>query len=139
MCIRDSPYHPLTKEWVSIGNRFYGGFSIANTETRASALFSVDFVASYEGDGFSHWVGRAVTGIGLARSPTATVQPPVLEIEVNKFADLNGDGCVNFDDFLILAINIGLAGSYEDGDLDGNGMIEYADFLLFSAALDLDC
>lgn len=47
--------------------------------------------------------------------------------------DLDGDGQVNFPDFLILAANFGREdASPEDGDLTGDSHVDFADFLLFS-------
>lgn len=48
-------------------------------------------------------------------------------------ADLNNDGTVGFDDFIILSANYQnevTAGS--DGDLDGSGIVDFQDFLLLS-------
>ena len=47
--------------------------------------------------------------------------------------DANGDGNVDFGDFLILSSNFGESGSYTEGDFDGNGAVEFADFLSLSS------
>ena len=48
--------------------------------------------------------------------------------------DLNGDGEVNFTDFLTLSSNFGTdVVSHEQGDIDCNGTVEFADFLLLSS------
>lgn len=48
--------------------------------------------------------------------------------------DVNGDGNVNFADFLKLSANFGKPErSQAEGDLDGNGKVEFADFLILSA------
>ena len=47
--------------------------------------------------------------------------------------DINGDGDVDFRDFLILSANFGKSGTLLEGDLDGDGSIAFADFLLLSA------
>lgn len=47
--------------------------------------------------------------------------------------DVDGNGKVEFADFLILSQNFGQdVSSRSEGDLDGNGKVEFADFLLLS-------
>ena len=47
--------------------------------------------------------------------------------------DLDGNGTVNFDDFLILSSNFGLeVGSCAEGDIDGSGTVDFNDFLTLS-------
>lgn len=47
--------------------------------------------------------------------------------------DLNGDGRVGFDDFLILSDNFGSeVTSHEYGDIDCDGSVQFADFLALS-------
>lgn len=48
--------------------------------------------------------------------------------------DANSDGQVDFDDFLIVAMNFGREGdlTFEDGDFDGNGLIDITDFLILA-------
>ena len=47
--------------------------------------------------------------------------------------DLDGDGTVQFGDFLILSASFGTSGQYTDGDLDKSGEIQFGDFLILSA------
>ena len=47
--------------------------------------------------------------------------------------DADGDGQVQFSDFLILSTHFGGEGQYTDGDFDGNGQVQFADFLLLSS------
>ena len=48
--------------------------------------------------------------------------------------DFDGNGSVEFADFLVLSSNFGTAVSnYEDGDIDCNGNVEFADFLVLSS------
>ena len=47
--------------------------------------------------------------------------------------DTDGNGQVEFTDFLVLSANFGQAGNYTQGDFDCDGQIEFADFLLLSA------
>ena len=46
--------------------------------------------------------------------------------------DLDGNGTVEFGDFLILSGNFGNMVAYEEGDVDCNGTVEFADFLALS-------
>ena len=47
--------------------------------------------------------------------------------------DVDGDGEVNFADFLILSANFGnTEAARADGDLDGDGQVAFADFLILS-------
>lgn len=46
--------------------------------------------------------------------------------------DTDGDGAVDFEDFVTLAANFGGPGSYTEGDLDRNGQVEFDDFVLLS-------
>ena len=47
--------------------------------------------------------------------------------------DLDGNGKVEFADFLVLSGNFGTdVSGYEDGDIDCNGSVEFADFLVLS-------
>jgi len=53
--------------------------------------------------------------------------------EPNDLADLDSDGVVNQEDFLVLADNFGTSTNRrENGDIDGNGRVDFADFLLFA-------
>lgn len=48
--------------------------------------------------------------------------------------DLDGNGTVEFADFLVLSANFGsMTTTHEDGDIDCNGTVEFADFLELSA------
>ena len=47
--------------------------------------------------------------------------------------DVDGNGEVNFTDFLILSDNFGSTDAERtDGDLDGDGQVAFADFLILS-------
>ena len=53
--------------------------------------------------------------------------PPLLD------GDVDGNGAVEFADFLILSTNFGgPAESRDEGDLDGDGNVTFADFLILS-------
>ena len=55
-----------------------------------------------------------------------------------RSADLNGDGNVNFSDFLLFAAAFGTsegeAGYNAAADLDGDGTVAFSDFLRFANA-----
>ena len=46
--------------------------------------------------------------------------------------DADGNGTVEFADFLALSNNFGEAGQYTDGDFDWNGAVEFEDFLILA-------
>ena len=46
--------------------------------------------------------------------------------------DFNGNGTVDFNDFIILATNFGMEGSADQGDLDCSGNVDFLDFLGFA-------
>ena len=47
-------------------------------------------------------------------------------------ADLNGNGVVDFPDFLIMSGNFGLPGGHAEGDLDHDGEVTFEDFMILS-------
>ena len=51
----------------------------------------------------------------------------------NGRGDFDGDGDIDFQDFLTLSGNFGMPGDYTDGDTDCNGNVAFADFLKFSS------
>ena len=51
-----------------------------------------------------------------------------------KSGDANGDGYVNFSDFLIIQNNFNKPGGWLQGDFDGNGIVNFNDFLIFQNA-----
>jgi hypothetical protein len=51
----------------------------------------------------------------------------------DSMGDLDGNGTVEFADFLVLSGNFGSqVSSHEEGDIDCNGTVEFADFLVLS-------
>ena len=49
-------------------------------------------------------------------------------------ADFDGNGSVDFDDFIILSRNFGKqASAREDGDTNSDGKVDFADFLYLSS------
>jgi|GEM_PF-4691712 len=56
--------------------------------------------------------------------------PALVLCDSETMGDLNGDGVVNFPDFLTLSRNFGrAASSHEDGDTDCSGTVDFVDFL----------
>ena len=52
---------------------------------------------------------------------------------------MDGNGTVEFADFLILSGNFGTeVGSHADGDIDCNGTVEFADFLALSGNFGME-
>ena len=86
-------------------------------------------------------VGDTVSFIGFPLSET-TLQALVVirhaQSQTTRSADLNGDGDVDFSDFLLFVAAFGKSegeGGYNAAaDLDSNGMIDFQDFLLFANA-----
>ncbi len=60
----------------------------------------------------------------------------VMELSDERLAgDADGDGSVDFADFLVLSANFGRSAdvAFADGDFDEDGEVDFADFLLLSA------
>ena len=47
--------------------------------------------------------------------------------------DVNLDGLIGFDDFLVLSENFGQPGGWSDGNFDGDGVVGFTDFLALSS------
>ena len=73
--------------------------------------------------------------IAFALSLTLLLAAPLLEAQETKSADFDGNGNVDFTDFLTFAQGFGKSSGQDDFneklDLDGNGTIDFSDFLLF--------
>ena len=73
--------------------------------------------------------------IAFALSLTLLLAAPLLEAQETKSADFDGNGNVDFTDFLMFAQGFGKSSGQDDFneklDLDGNGTIDFSDFLLF--------
>jgi hypothetical protein len=59
-----------------------------------------------------------------------SVDPPGC---VPSEGDIDGNGTVEFADFLALSANFGTGSTAAEGDIDCNGAVEFADFLVLSA------
>ena len=54
-------------------------------------------------------------------------------VEIGSLAgDADGNGTVEFQDFVILANNFGQVGQYTDGDFDWDGMVDFPDFVILA-------
>ena len=73
--------------------------------------------------------------IAIALSLTLLLSSPLLYAQETKSADFDGNGSVDFTDFLMFAQGFGKSDGQDDFnaelDLDGNGTIDFSDFLLF--------
>jgi hypothetical protein len=56
----------------------------------------------------------------------ANLVPPSLR------GDADGDGTVQFTDFVILSNNFGQPGEYTDGDFDKDAVVQFSDFVILS-------
>ncbi len=85
-------------------------------------------------------VGDTVSFIGFPLSETAIQALIVIRQAPSqtRSADLNGDGDVDFDDFLLFVAAFGKsegeAGYNAGADLNSSGMVDFQDFLLFANA-----
>ena len=58
---------------------------------------------------------------------------------VRYSGDLDGNGAVEFADFLIMSTNFAAeVSSHAEGDIDCNGTVEFADFLVLSSNFGQD-
>lgn len=86
--------------------------------------------------------GDTVSIIGIQISDSPTVVQALIVIRQapsqTRSADLNGDGDVDFSDFLLFVAAFGKsegeAGYNAGADLDGDGTVAFSDFLLFANA-----
>ncbi|MYB55682.1 MAG: beta-propeller fold lactonase family protein [Gemmatimonadetes bacterium] len=71
----------------------------------------------------------------IVLSLTLILIAPLLDAQETKSADFDGNGTVDFTDFLAFAQGFGKSAGQDDFneklDLDGNGTIDFSDFLLF--------
>ena len=74
----------------------------------------------------------------IVLSLTLFLAVPLLNAQETKSADFDGNGTVDFTDFLTFAQGFGKSAGQADFnaklDLDGNGTIDFSDFLLFVSA-----
>lgn len=56
----------------------------------------------------------------------------LLDWSDSRLGDLNGNGEVGFDDFLVVSKNFGAPGNYMQGDINLDGKVGFGDFLILS-------
>ena len=78
------------------------------------------------GDGVADIMDANCTPDGQLDGFLATLNPPSLR------GDADGDGQVQFSDFVILSENFTLDGQYTDGDFDKDGVVQFSDFVILS-------
>ena len=71
--------------------------------------------------------------IPFDHSVTPLKECPGLPPELCLPGDLDGNGSIDFPDFLLLSANFGFEDATpQDGDLSGDGIVSFADFLILS-------
>ena len=114
------------------GNTFQV-WRISGTESEVITSFvendTSDFISAFfEWNGLVYFRGSGEDGLELwTLTPVEPADPELLA------GDVDGNGKVEFADFLIVSANFGQdVDERDEGDLDGNGKVEFADFLLLS-------
>ena len=105
-------------------NDFEAGFYTEEELEDELYLRDGEYELIINGDGrLSHGGAGEIIFGGLVMNPC----------DPNSQGDLDGNGKVEFADFLILSGNFGqVVASHADGDIDCNGTVEFADFLVLS-------
>ena len=110
------------------------GLDMRNGDT----MFSTAYVwadGNPTGGGFPN---KAASGWGRVIAGEASEPPPVT-CNAESMGDLDGNGKVEFADFLVLSANFGSeVEGHAAGDIDCNGTVEFADFLVMSANFGSD-
>ena len=116
---------------TSAGEADFGiGFTDAAPDADVSAFGFQDDVRVYHG---------ALTLEQLETVRLENLTGMISVCDDNTQGDLDGNGKVEFADFLTLSANFGMmVDSHEDGDIDCNGKVEFADFLTLSANFGKD-
>ena len=74
------------------------------------------------------------TGINPRGREHGFLLTPIISCNPDSMGDLDGDGLVQFSDFLILSANFGTeVSSHELGDINCDGSVDFPDFLTLSA------
>jgi len=101
-------------EWVPLGDIAY----------------SEDPIEVYQIASEESFVSMRSSGVLFELQPEFVEPEPVVCLP--NSGDFDGNGQVEFADFLILSTNFGMPGGPSEGDADCNGQIEFADFLVLS-------
>ena len=146
------PYDPqqgnLLLDLTGLGSseRLGLDFSLAPTATTTFIWTGFGGVITDEGDGTTsggHVVeftfesadcdGDGLTDIQDANCATPATIDGTLALSGLLKGDLDGNGTVEFADFLVLSANFGTSGQYTEGNLDTIGDIGFPDFLILSS------
>ena len=76
--------------------------------------------------------GDGIVNLSDANCAAAAQLSATLAAAQLPVGDADGDGTVQFSDFVILANNFGGAGNYTQGDFDKDGTIQFADFVILA-------
>ena len=117
------------------GDAFISKLNVEGIEFHVNALGDVN-----EGDSFQFLVADEIIGTPNIATPGWTFDAATGSLVFGPpdpgtcgQGDLDGNGTVEFADFLILSGNFGQAvATCEEGDIDGNGTVDFADFLTLS-------
>ena len=84
-------------------------------------------------DGITEWHGvmlhATTTNTALSTMNAARIK---LTYTTRVGGDTDGDGDVDFVDFITLSSNYLESGDWEDGDFNGDGVVNFADFIILS-------
>jgi hypothetical protein len=89
--------------------------------------------------GQAGWVGLGAHAIVFGKTPSETalltlVGGEPITCDPNSMGDVDGNGTVEFADFVVLSANYGNSVADQTfGDIDCNGTVEFADFVVLSA------
>ena len=112
------------------GSTMYGATNKGDLNINRSALWSFTalelLVGDCDADGFLTITDANCTSNEELDDFLALLVPSTLR------GDTDGNGEVDFQDFLVLSAHFGQPGQYTDGDFDLDGEISFADFLILS-------
>jgi hypothetical protein len=139
----NNPTYGENDDWFAVASETDTGYAIEFKVNKSALLNPEDGtimgwnVALNDDDGADrklqlNWSGRPHSEFTygfLTLGPAGDVCDP------NSGGDLDGNGTVEFADFLVLSANFGQPGGGDHtlGDIDCNGTVEFADFLVLSA------
>ena len=124
--------------WTTAGHRVVSDFTLA-----MMMRIPCDFDANSECNGKD--IDRLGKTVNQGNNPVffdMTMDGLVDQTDIDEFlrqaglknGDLNFDGLVSFEDFLLFAANFGLSDrKWSDGDLIVNGSVDFEDFLVLAA------
>lgn len=108
------------------GIEFYDG-CCSSEGPDFSIYFSAGHGVDY-GTGFDAWVATN----GFQPNPSS---PALIAVRSSGVAgDANGDGIVDFADFIMLSKTFGLEADHVPTDFDDNGVVDFSDFVMLSGS-----